>query len=187
MRRVAKLIPVLGALLLAPLLLASSSSDKWLVEDGTSGSSSSATLIGGGQGATTLVPHTCAANLCTRAQPTTSSSPDEGLDIGGVKSYRVEAALSSGNFLGTGAIELWLKCSDPATATSAVWLYVSGGDITPPAGAGKTPWSTLVKGNDFRAPGCRLVARSNGVGTSAAAPTMTVSIRACNSFLGCGN
>lgn len=146
--------------------------DRYLVENATGGAvdvSTSPTLLKG-QSRTTRVAIVCAANSCTRAAP---SGADEGLEIGGVGAYIVTATLSSGTFSGTGAIELWVY---DYAASASPWLYLVGKDKTPTSGKSACIWP--VETISFRPGKYRLVARPNAVATSAAAPTMTVAIRA---------
>jgi hypothetical protein len=144
--------------------------DRYLVENATGGAvevSTNPTLIRG-QGRTTRVAISCAANSCSRNAP---SGADEGLEIGGVGAYIVTATVSSGTFSGTGVIELWVY-----DYTASTWHYLVGKDKTPTNGKSACIWP--VETISFRPGKYRLVARPNAVATSAAAPTMTVAVRA---------
>lgn len=144
--------------------------DRFLVENATGGAveiSTDPTLIKG-QSRTTRVAITCAANACSRNAP---SAADEGLEIGGVGAYIVEAKLSAGTFSGTGAVKIYLY-----DYTSSDWFYVVGKDKTPASGESKCCWP--IETISLRPGKYRLVARPVSVGTSEAAPVMTVSIRA---------
>lgn len=152
---------------------------RYVVEDGDGGVSSAAGRVKG-QGATTLGNSVCGSNLCTRTAPSNSSSPQEGVLISGVGSYIVTATLSSGTFTGAGVIELYVYVDEGTTSTTgppAGWYYVIGKDITP--ASGKSSVMSAVQNVSLRPGTYRLAARSNAVGTSAAAPILTVSIRAC--------
>ena len=158
-------------LLWCPSLAAVAQADRYVVEDGTAAtvsSASSPTLVRG-QTLATLVAHTCAANSCTRTAPSAST---EGVELGGVGAYLITASLSTGTFSGTGAIELWVYDVD-----AGGWRYLVGKDQTP--ASGKSTAAFPVQVNTFRAGKYRVAARSNAVATSAAAPTLTVTIRAC--------
>lgn len=160
----------LSLLLLLPSF-ALAQADRYVVEDGTAGTvnvTSNPTLVKG-QGATTLVAHTCAANACTRTAPSGST---EGVELGGVGAYLITAKVSTGTFSGTGSIELWVYDYD-----ASAWYYLAGKDQTPTSG--KAAEAFPVQVNSLRPGKYRLVPRSNAVATSAAAPTLTVSIRAC--------
>lgn len=145
--------------------------DRYVVEDGTSGTATAAanpTLIFG-QDATTLVAQTCAANSCTRNEP---GAATEGIRLGGVGAYRIGVAVSTGTLSGGGACELHVY-------DGLAWSYMLGKDLSLSGAASRSRVSWATEVNTFRSNGWRLVVRCNGVTTSAAAPTLTVSIRAC--------
>jgi hypothetical protein len=167
---VALVAPLMAAVALAQV-------SRFVVEDGDGGVSGAANLIRG-QGSTTLGRHQCAANSCTRAAPSNSSSPQEGVVLSGVGSYIITSSLSTGTFSGAGTIELWVYVDDSGNGgPSAGWFYVMGADIVPTSG--KSSIMTKVQPVSLRPGSYRLVARTNAVTTSAAAPVLSVSIRAC--------
>lgn len=173
-------------LLLAVLpVLAIAADNRHVIEDGTTGTVSNTTnptQVFGGQGSTTLRAHTCAANSCTRAVPTTSI---EGMKLNEVSAYRVYAMVDSGTFTGTGTLELYLWDPDAAGGT---WLFMGDKSLSLAKAAGKSAYAWPVERNSARNADMRIVYRSNAVGTSAAAPTLTVGIRGCitTAPTGCG-
>jgi hypothetical protein len=154
--------------------------DRFVVEDGTSGSvtQQSAPTKLRGQGTTLLVPHTCSSNSCTRAVP---SAANEGLLLARVTSYMLQLCLSTGSFAGGGAVDLWTYNPDAVTGKHWILQPVS---LPLTDFAGKTGCVGWTLKNSF-GPGWQLVARSNAVTTSAAAPTLTVTLSACLKT-GCG-
>lgn len=131
-----------------------------------------------GQAAVKGISYACAANACTRTAPSGSSSPQEGIVLSGVGSYIVTLALSSGTFSGTGVAEIWVYVDDSGNSgPSAGWYYVIGKDITPPSGKDKVV--TAIQNVSLRPGNYRLVVRPNTIATSAAAPTLTMTVRAC--------
>src|SRR5512141_2631470 len=127
--------------------------DRSVVEDGTTGavtSSSNPTQVFGQTGAT-LVAHTCAANSCTRAEPSASG---EGLVLQGVAAYFVSACLSSGTFAGGGAVELYAWDSN-----TPGWRYLIGLDFDLADAAGRSCVSWGVRRNTLRPSEWRRVAR----------------------------
>lgn len=157
-------------------LSANAQVSRYVVENGDGGVGSTTATVKG-QGSTTLGQHICAANSCTRVTPSNSSSPQEGVILSGIGSYIVTATLSTGTFSGGGVIELHVYVDDSSGGPGAGWYYVMGADIVPTSG--KSSVMTLVQPVSLRPGSYRLVARANGVTTSAAAPVLTVSIRAC--------
>lgn len=159
--------------------------DRAVYEDGSNGATSEYSLATTtfravwDNGSTTLVPHTCAANSCTRAAP---SAATEGMVLTGIGSYQVWACVSTGTFDGTGAVKLYVY--DPSGASGAQWGYVLGKDKTPSASASGCVMLVQDK-NSFGASESRLVARSVSVGTSAAAPTLTIKLLGCKKSFGC--
>lgn len=156
--------------------------DRFTREDGNNdaGTPSTFSLQLLGVGTTTLIPHTCAANACTRAAPTAAN---EGLQLDGVNSYYVEACLSTGTFSGGGTLDWYFyNSSNPVSASR--WTQVLELSKTPTSGTSCVRWPTQK--NSAKGLGDRLVIRSNAITTSAAAPTLTVSIYACASIDGCG-
>lgn len=153
---------------------ASGQVSRYVIEDGDGG-----TATAGGRvknnGVTTLVGYRCASNVCTRDAP---SAATEGVILSGVGSYIVSATLSSGTFSGTGALEIWAYINDAESGNPpAGWYYVIGKDITP--ASGKSSIVSTVQNVSLRPGNYRLMARANAVATSAAAPILTVSVRAC--------
>ena len=176
-----RLAVVLALALSAPVLAQPQGSDRFVVEDGTNGAATEGSNAFQNNGSTTLVPHTCAANACTRADP---SAAAEGLSLTDVSAYRVTVCVSSGTLSGTGTLEAWVY--DPDAAASFRWQPMRSKDLTVSA-SGETCQAFPVERNSMRGNGYRLVYKSNAVATSAAAPTLTVTIRAClKSGAGCG-
>jgi hypothetical protein len=173
-----RLLGILGALTAAT---AHAQVTRFVVENDTAVASATVAANPGllrGQEPTKLIAITCAANSCTRTAPSNSSSPQEGLVLSGIGSYIITASLSTGTFSGGGAIEIYLYANDSGSSgPSAAWLYVMGADIVPTSG--KSAVTTLVQTVSLRPGAYRMVARANAVTTSAAAPALTVSIRAC--------
>lgn len=171
---VAALALIIGALLAVSAVAQVS---RYVVETGDGGTGTWTHVVKG-QGPTTLGRHICASNSCTRTAPSNSSSPQEGVVLSGIGSYVVTASLSSGTFSGGGALELWVYIDDSSPAgPPAGWYYVMGADIVPTSG--KSSVMTLVQPVSLRPGTYRLAVRANAVTTSAAAPTLTTSIRAC--------
>lgn len=173
-----RILGVIGALVALP---APAQVDRLVVENGTA--VASATVAANptrlrGQAPTKLIAVTCAANSCTRAAPSGASSPLEGLLLSGVGSYFVTLSLSTGTFSGTGVAEIYLYADDSGNGgPAAAWFYVIGKDITPPSG--KSDVMVAVQTASLRPGNYRLAVRPNAIATSAAAPVLTVSIRAC--------
>jgi hypothetical protein len=171
----------LGLGLVAAVLVASVGSaqvDRYVVEftdGGVTVNSVSAPVLVKDNGTTVLKSLPCASNLCARAVP---SGATEGLALARVRSYVITAKLSSGTFLGTGALEVWRY--NPGTL--AAWSIVQGASITPESG--QTIFH-VGRDVDWRPGLSRLAVRPVGVGTSAASPNLTIEIAACTST-GCG-
>lgn len=173
MKRLIWLTAVLGVCVWTAALAQVS---RYVVENGDGGVGATTSTVKG-QGPTTLGAHQCTSNSCTRTAPSNSSSPQEGVVLSGIGSYIVAANLSTGTFSGGGAIELWVYVDDSGTGPGAGWYYVMGADIVPTSGKGSV--MTMVQPVSLRPGSYRLAARANAVTTSAAAPILTVSIRAC--------
>jgi len=168
-------------LLLGGLALADGA-DRFVREDGNNDAGTPAIFPVQlkGVGTTLLIPHTCAANSCTRDAPTLAT---EGLMLDAVNSYWVEACLSTGTFAGAGTLD-WYFYNSSDTVSSTRWKQVMELSKTPTSGTSCVRWPNQLHTANGLAD--RLVIRSNGVTTSAAAPTLTVSIYACAGPHGCG-
>lgn len=175
MRRIA---PFLASLAVVIAAVAYAGSNRFVLEDGTTGTVTATSNPGQvfNNGATTLVAHTCAANSCTRADPSGSL---EGMQLGEVSAYRVYVCVSSGTLSGTGTLEAWVYDDGPGT-----WMPMPSKNLSVTA-SGKVCQAFPVETNSSRNGNWRLVYKSNAVATSAAAPTLTVGIRACLTT-GCG-
>jgi hypothetical protein len=156
---------------------ASGQVSRYVIEDGDGGVSAAKGRVFG-QGSTTLSGYRCAANACTRDAPSSASSPQEGLSLSGVRSYVFTADLSTGSFSGTGAFEFYVYADDDdGSGPDEQWYYVQGIDVTPPSG--KQRFVTQIKTVSLWPGNYRLAVRANAVATSAAAPILTTSLRAC--------
>lgn len=171
---------ILGLALLLVLVasgLAWAGADRMVVEDaiadaGSFTATSQPTWLRDNGSLTTLRPHTCASNKCTRAAPTGDL---EGMMLGAVGSYVVTVAIDAGTFVDGGVCETWAY--NPDGFSGQKWGYVQGKDLTPTSNQSSVRFPTQE--NDFAAPGWRLVIRCNEVGTSTAAPSMNVQTHAC--------
>lgn len=152
---------------------------RYIVEDGDGGvfTTSAFPARVKGQNVFTAIGYRCESNACTRTAPTAATSPPEGLPISGVGSYIVTAALSTGTFSGTGAIELYAHLDEGSTGPTPAFYYILGGDITPPSG--KASFVTMINTISLRPGNYRIAIRPNTVATSAAAPILTMTVRAC--------
>jgi hypothetical protein len=161
-------------------LHASAQVSRFIVEDGDGGTYTAAANPSRlrGQGPTSFISYACAANACTRSAPSTASSPPEGILLSGLGSYIVTLEVNSGTFSGGGAAEIWLYVDDSGgSGPAAKWYYVIGKDIIPTSG--KSAVMTMVQTVSLRPGNYRMVVRPNAVTTSAATPTLTVSVRGC--------
>lgn len=178
---VARAAVVTLALLVAGAVWATGA-DRFTREDGQNdaGTPTTFSLQLKGVRTTLLLPHTCAANSCTRAAPSLST---EGIQLDGVRAYWVEACLSSGTFSGGGTLD-WYFYNSSDTVSTTRWKQVLDLSKTPTSGTSCVRWPT--QRHSATTNGDRLVVRSNAITTSAAAPTLTVSIYACAAAAGCG-